>query len=134
MSLKMVDYNGHDVPSRGTALATGAAASTAVGTVIPVNAGAGTGSATANVTATDRGGSFDLTTGASGQAAGECAHVFFAKPYSSVPAAVICQVTNTTDGTTIAAAAGSVTVTGFGVVTASPTASKTYRVNYLVVV
>jgi|SRR5580765_756771 len=133
MSLRMIDYNGHEIPdTNGAALAAGANGTSVAGTVVPVNAGLGAGSTITGVNANDRTGQF-VATAAGTPAAGKIASVFFAQPYATAPKAVVVTVVNTTDGTaSLTVAANNITAAGFDVYATAPTAAKAYLVCYSV--
>lgn len=133
MSLRYIDYNGHEVAdTSGAALAAGTNGTSVVGTVVPVNAGLGSGSTITAVSGNDRSGSF-VATAAGTPAAGVIANVFFATPYGSPPKAVFLNAANTTDTTaSLTVAPGSITATGFSVISTVPTAAKAYLIQYVV--
>lgn len=132
-----IDGAGHEVRDTTAApLAAAAAGTAAVGTVVPIVAGAGVGSTTAipaGQTCTDRRGAFDLVA-AGAPAAGQVATVKFAKEYASVPV-VIVEGVNNTDGTNaLSFDSVAVTTAGFNVVASgAATSGKTYRINYYVI-
>lgn len=135
MSLRYLDFNGHEVvDGNGAALTAGAVSTTAVGTI------AGTTSAGASPTVTvtsanDRRGNFLLNpvTGGGAQAAGVVCKVFFAQPYAAAPAAVHVTIANETDTTApVTASALNITATGFDIVSTVLTTAKAYRINYVV--
>ncbi|NUP38963.1 MAG: hypothetical protein HOY76_18590 [Streptomyces sp.] len=115
------DAYGHEAPSSpgtlGTALAAGAVSTTAIGTIVPTTAAGATPTVTA-VSANDKCGQFVLNpvTGGGAQAAGAVAQVFFAQPYAAVPKSVtvnMCDNAAGSGGVAVAAAAQSITTTGF---------------------
>lgn len=134
MALRMTDFDGHEIVDlNGAALVAGANGTTVAGTVVPVNAGLGTGSTITALNANDRRGSF-VATAAGTPVAGVVAQVFFAQPYAVAPAAVVVSAVNTTDVTaSITVAAGSITVAGFTIVSTVPVAAKAYSVQYAVI-
>ena len=134
MSLRMTDYNGHEIVDlNGAALTVGAAGTSVPGTVVPVNAGLGAGSTITALIANDRRGSF-VATAAGTPAAGVIAQVYFAQPYSVVPAAVVVTAVNGTDTTaSLTVAPGSVTVAGFTIVSTVPVAAKAYSIQFAVI-
>lgn len=133
MAVKWVDALGHEnVDLNGTALTASTTGTTVAGTIVPVAAGAGTGSAVSGVTANDRRGSFGLTAAGS-PAAGAVANVFFNWPYPAAPAAVVCNIVDTTDSTApITCGVGNVSAAGFTIYAAALTTAKAYTVNYVV--
>jgi hypothetical protein len=135
MAVKWIDALGHEVPDlNGPSLAAGTTGTTTLGTIAPLAAGAGVGSAVSGVVANDRRGSFGLTA-AGTPAAGVCANVIFANPYAAAPAAVLVNIYDVTDTTApVACDAAAVTAAGFSIVSAVLTASKAYLVNYVVLV
>lgn len=134
MSLVTYDAYNHQSVAPGTTYATGATGTTVAGTVVPVAAGAGTGSSTALITGAtpnDTRGQFNLVTAGS-PAAGAVAAVNFSAPYSKLPGSVIVTIYNVTDSTVVAASASSVTAAGFNISTVALTTAKTYQINYQV--
>lgn len=104
---------------------TAAASGTAAGTVVPVAAGAGTGSSVtvpAGNSCNDLRGIFNIV-GAGTPAAGNVATINFAQPYAAVPV-VLVELTNAS-GATVSASASAVTVNGFSVNAASAISAAT---------
>lgn len=135
MSNVTFDYYNHQSVAPGATYTTGATGTTAAGTVVPVAAGAGTGSSTALITGAtpnDTRGQFNLVTAGS-PAAGAVAAVNFAAPYTKIPGSVIVTIFNLTDTTVANASAASVTAAGFNIVSTALTTGKTYQINYHVV-
>jgi len=127
------DALNHPTPLPGAALTAAAAGTSAAGTIIPVNAGAGAGSAVA-VNAphvpTDSGGRFQLTA-AGTPAAGVVAQVFFTGAFGSAPI-VNVEITDTTASPNLpVVASAEATTTGFTVCcSAALTAAHVYDVVY----
>lgn len=131
------DFYNHATQAPGANYATGATGTSVAGTVVPVAAGAGTGSSTALITGAslnDTRGSFNLVT-AGTPAAGAVATVNFTAPYASLPGAVVVNVLDTTasPAAPILAAPSSVTQTGFSISTGALTTAHTYTINYEIV-
>lgn len=133
------DAYGHRTPSSngelGTALASGAVSTTAVGTIVPTT-NAGAAPTVTAVSANDTAGTFTLTavTGGGAQAAGSVAEIRFAQPLAAVPKAVLVTVNNQAAGTTpLLAAAVAITVAGFSVSTTVLTTANLYTVQYHVI-
>lgn len=129
------DAYDHQSVAPGTTYTTGATGTTVAGTVVPVAAGAGTGSSTALITGAtpnDTRGQFNLVTAGS-PAAGAVAAVNFSAPYSKLPGAVVVTIYNVTDSTVVAASASSVTISGFNISSVALTTGKTYQINYSVI-
>lgn len=125
----------HPTPLPGAALTAAAAGTSAAGTIIPVNAGAGAGSATAIVAPhvpTDAGGRFNLTA-AGTPAAGVVAQVFFANAYGSPPIVEV-EITDTTASPNLpVVASAEATATGFTIAcSAALTAAHVYDVAFVV--
>lgn len=135
MSLRYIDFNGHEVlDTGGASLTAGAVSTTAVGTIVGTTS-AGAAPTVTVTSANDRRGNFLLNpvTGGGAQAAGVVAKVFFAQPYAVAPAAVHVTATNETDSTaTATVGAQNITVTGFDIVSTILTTAKAYRINYVV--
>lgn len=131
------DFYNHSAVAPGATYTTGATGTTAAGTVVPVAAGAGTGSSTAIITGSspnDSRGQFNLVT-AGTPAAGAVATVNFSAPYSQLPGCVVVTMLDTTasPAAPILCSASSVTQTGFSISTGALTTAHTYTVNYEVV-
>lgn len=137
MSLRYIDFNGHEVADlNGASLTAGAVSTTAVGTIAPTTA-AGASPTVTITSANDRRGNFLLNpvTGGGAQSAGVTCKVIFAQPYSAAPAGVLVTIANETDTTApVRASALNITVTGFDIVTEALTTAKAYRVNYQVLI
>jgi hypothetical protein len=135
MAQKFIDAYGHEtVELNGPALASGAAGTTVAGTIVPVAAGAGTGSSVTGVTANDRRGSFGLTTAGS-PAAGVQINVYFYWPYAVAPAAVLVNLYDLSDTTSpVVSSAAAVTAAGFSIISAALTTAKNYVIDYVVLV
>lgn len=134
------DAYGHVQPrsnNQAAALAAGAVSTTAVGTIVPTTA-AGASPTVTSVTAVDECGSFTLNpvTGGGAQAAGAVAQIFFQNAYEVTPKAIVVNVCDNaagSSGVAVAAAAQSITTTGFTVnVSAALTTAHNYLVTYLV--
>lgn len=137
MSLRYIDFNGHEVADlNGSALTAGAVSTTAAGTIAPTTA-AGASPTVTVTSANDRRGNFLLNpvTGGGAQAAGVVCKVLFAQPYSAAPAGVLVTIANETDTTApVTASAINITVTGFDIVSTVLTTAKAYRINYQVLI
>lgn len=136
MAVSSFDVYNHASVAPGTAYATGATGTTVAGTIVPVAAGAGTGSSVALITGincNDTRGTFSLVTAGS-PAAGAVCSVFFTNPYAAIPGAVQVQAFDTS-GTPVGILVGasSVTQTGFSVVAGALTTAHTITITYEVI-
>ena len=129
------DPSNHEGVSPATAWTAAAHSTSAAGTVIPVEAGAGTGATTAIGTGqrlTDNGGKFNLTA-AGTPAAGKAASGFFVNAYSSNPLPFgVVSITDTTDSTTVAGCSLVVSATGWDLYTPALVAAKVYEVDVMI--
>ena len=102
---------------------------------VTIGAGAGTGTVAtiSAATGTDFAGNFTVNTGTGGTAAGTLATVTFGYQLPVAPAAVLVTVADAATPTAIAVGAANLATTGFSLVTAAPSASKHYTVNYVVI-
>lgn len=136
MAYATYDYYNHQGVAPGATFTTGATGTSVAGTIVPVAAGAGSGSSTAvpaGATPNDTRGVFNIVT-AGTPAAGAVATVNFAAPYSQAPGAIVVTVLDTTasPAAPILAAVSSVTGAGFSISTGALTTAHTYQVNYQV--
>lgn len=125
------DYYGHRNPTTAPALTAGAISTSVAGTISPTTS-AGSTATVSGVSATDNYGTFTINSAGTGQAAGAAAYVAFANPFGAAPKTVQVNVTTAAGTTAIAAAATSITASGFNVTTAILTASTAYTVSYQV--
>lgn len=121
----------HPRQTPGTAITAAAAGTSAAGTVIPVAAGAGTGSTTAiesGQAPVDAAGRFTLAA-AGTPAAGKQATLFFLNAWDKPPVVEV-EAYNTTDGAAVSVV-GNATATQIDFYTATAlTAAKTYIISY----
>ena len=137
MPYKSYDYYNHDAVMPGTTLTTAATGTSAAGTVVPVAAGAGSGSSTAiptGATPNDARGQFNLVT-AGTPAAGKVASIFFSNPYSQTPGAVSVTCYDVTGTAAVALAANVVSTSQIDFYTTGTalTTAHTYTINYHVI-
>lgn len=120
------DAYGHTVALPGPTLATGGASTVAAIGTITVNAtGGGAGSSlayAAGQTATDMGGTFQVTT-AGVPAAGTVATVTFNNPLQALPKAILCTYAASDGSAAGVFGASAITVTGFNLVAATALAA-----------
>lgn len=129
------DAYGHYPPLAGPALAAGAVSTSAAGTIAPTTGAGQTPTVTA-VSAVDQAGSFTLNpvTGVGAQAAGAVALVTFANPLPAVPRVILVTIYDLANGAAVAAAAISITTSGFQVAAGvALTTAHNYLVCYEVV-
>jgi hypothetical protein len=130
------DYYNHQAIAPGTTYATGATGTTVAGTVVPVAAGAGTGSSTAIITGSspnDTRGQFNLVAAGS-PAAGSVAVVNFSFPYGALQGSVVASCIDTTASPEAPIAiAPVITQTGITFYAGALTAAHTYTISYHVV-
>lgn len=117
-----LDANNHisPAPLPGQQLVSGGVGTSVAGTIVPVAAGAGVGSAVvvaATQNPTDQRGQFNVT-GAGTPAAGIIANVFFAQSFTAPPQGISVWIT-TQAGAAIPASATAITSAGFSVVAGS---------------
>lgn len=130
------DQSQHLIDGPAPAWTAAAAGTSAAGTIIPVNAGAGAGSSAAIAAAnecSDNGGTFQLTA-AGTPAAGIVAQGFWSAQYQGAPLPlVLVEITDTTASPVIPVAAAAIaTVTGFTIQSTILTAAHVYNVSYTV--
>ena len=130
------DYYNHKNVAPGTTFTAAATGTTVAGTVVPVAAGAGTGSSTAIIAGSspnDSRGQFNLVT-AGTPAAGKVASLYFTNPYSQLPGAVNVTATdNTASPVAPVAVSPVVTATGIDFYAGGLTTAHTVTINYNVI-
>ena len=131
-SLTYDAYN-HQAVAPGATYTTGATGTTVAGTVVPVAAGAGTGSSTAIPTGAspnDTRGTFNLVT-AGTPAAGAVAVVNFTAPYGQTPA-VVASAVDTSNSNAVVAIGTVATQVGITFYTGALTTAHTVAITYQV--
>lgn len=97
MATTTYDYYNHEAPAPGTTMTASTTGTTVAGTIVPVAAGAGTGSSVTlptGSTPNDVRGQFNLVT-AGVPAAGAVAALYFSEPYGTLPTVIVSATDNT---------------------------------------
>lgn len=99
--------------------------------VVLANAGS---NATINLLrGTDFAGTLQLTAGTAGISAGTQATLTFASQLASAPSSVVVDLVDNAGGAPLSVGAGSISASGFSILTAATTASHVYTITYVVV-